>query len=219
MTTQNLKLQLEHRTVVGKKVRMLRRQNITPVHLYGMGIEPLNLQGDSAELQRVTRKAGGNVPITITVPGEETSYFAFVREVQHHPVTEGILHIDLYQVIVTKRMQASVPIQLTGEAPAVRVLNGVLFQGVHSFTVDCLPLDVPQVVELDISHLDDFEKALHISDIKLSDRVTIINEPREVIAKVNAPRVAAAAIADGTTGVPESPGEGSGGAGIATGGS
>jgi large subunit ribosomal protein L25 len=210
MTTQNLKIQLERRALIGKKVRFLRRQNITPVHMYGVGIEPLNLQGDSAELQKIVRQAGGNLPITITVSGEETPYFVFVREIQRHPVTEGILHIDLYQVITTKRMQATVPIRLTGEAPAVRVLSGVLFQAIHFFTVDCLPLDVPQVTELNISHLDDFEKTLCISDIKLSDRVTIINEPQQVIAKVNAPRVATSTT-DGTTGVPGSPEEGTSG--------
>ena len=190
MTTQDLTLELEPRTVVGKKVRQLRRQGITPTHLYGMGIDPLNLQAESAAVQRIVVQAGGNVPVSVTVKGHQKPYFAFIREVQRHPLTESILHVDFYQVTMTEVMQAEVPIYLAGEAPAVRMLNGVLFQALHSFRVECLPLDVPQYVELEIVQLDDFEKALHISDIRVGDKVTILNDPQEVVARVNAPRVA-----------------------------
>ena len=190
MTTQPLTLELEPRTVVGKKVRQLRRQGITPVHLYGMGIEPLSVQAESAAVQRLAVQAGGNIPISVTVKGHQKPYFAFIREVQRHPLTEAILHVDFYQVTMTEVMQTEVPIYLTGEAPGVRMLNGVLFQALHSFRVECLPLDVPQYVELDIAQLDDFEKALHISDISVGDKVTVLNDPDEVIARVNAPRVA-----------------------------
>ena len=190
MTTQNLTLGLEPRTVVGKKVRQLRRQGITPTHLYGMGIDPLNLQAESAAVQRIVVQAGGNVPVSVTVKGHQKPYFAFIREVQRHPLTESILHVDFYQVTMTEVMQAEVPIYLAGEASAVRMLNGVLFQALHSFRVECLPLDVPQYVELEIVQLDDFEKALHISDIRVGDKVTILNDPQEVVARVNAPRVA-----------------------------
>ena len=190
MTTQPLTLELEPRTVVGKQVRQLRRQGITPVHLYGMGIEPLSVQAESAAVQRLTVQAGGNIPISVTVKGHQKPYFAFIREVQRHPLTEAILHVDFYQVTMTEVMQAEVPIYLVGEAPAARMLSGVLFQVLHSFRVECLPLDVPQYVELDIAQLDDFEKALHVADISVGDKVTVLNDPDKVIARVNAPRVA-----------------------------
>ena len=209
MATQPLTLELEPRTVVGKQVRQLRRQGITPTHLYGMGIEPLNVQADSAAVQRIAVQAGGNIPISVTVKGHQKPYFAFIREVQRHPLTEAILHVDFYQVTMTEVMQAEVPIYLVGEAPAVRMLSGVLFQALHSFRVECLPLDVPQYVELDIAQLDDFEKALHVSDITVGDKVTVLNAPDEVIARVNAPRVAvgeeAIPVAEGEEALGEAP--------------
>lgn len=213
MTTQPLVLELEPRTVIGKKVRHLRRLGTTPVHLYGMGIDPLSVQGGSADIRQIVVQAGGNIPISVTVKGHKEPYFAFVREVQRHPVTEEVLHIDLYQVIMTEVMQAEVPIYLVGEAPASRRLGGVLFQGLHSFRVECLPLDVPQYVELDMSVLDDFDKALHISDISVGDKVVVINDPEEVIARVNAPRVAVEEAQgptseDGAPSPSEAPGEG-----------
>ncbi len=211
MTTQDLTLELEPRTVIGKQVRQLRRQGITPTHLYGMGMEPLNLQAESAAVQRIVVQAGGNIPVSVTVKGHQKPYFAFIREVQRHPLTESILHVDFYQVTMTEVMQAEVPVYLVGEAPAVRMLSGVLFQALHSFRVECLPLDVPQYVELDISELDDFEKALHISDISVGDKVTILNDPEEVIARVNAPRVAVeeeVPVAEGEEAPAEAPAEG-----------
>ena len=185
----SLTLQLEPRSVVGRKVGALRRQGITPAHLYGMGIEPLILQAESPALQRLVASAGGNIPVTVSITGEEGSHLAFIREVQRHPVTEVILHVDFFQVPMTEVTQAEIPVHLVGESPAVRLSNGILFHALHTILVECLPLDVPPSVELDISVLDDFEKALRRSDIDLGDKVTILTDPNEVIARVNPPRV------------------------------
>lgn len=184
-----LTLQLEPRSVVGKKVGALRRQGITPTHLYGMGIEPLILQGESPVLQRLVASAGGNIPVTVSIKGEEGSHLTFIREVQRHPVTEAILHVDFFQVPMTEVTQAEVPVILVGESPAVRLNSGILFHALHTILVECLPLDVPQSVELDISGLDDFEKALRGSDIDLGDKVTVLTDPDELIVRVNPPRV------------------------------
>ena len=189
MTTEALTLQLEPRSVVGKKVRSLRRQGITPAHLYGMGVEPLNLQGEATVVQRLVARAGRNIPVSVSITGEQRSHLAFIREVQRHPLTEAVLHVDFYQVPMTEVTQAEVPVYLVGEAPAIRVQSGVLFQALHAVLVECLPLDVPQFVEMDISGLDDFEKSLHASDISLGDKVTVLTDPDEVIARVNPPRV------------------------------
>ncbi len=201
-----LTLQLEPRSIVGKKVGALRRQGITPTHLYGMGIEPLILQGESPVVQRLVASAGGNIPVTVSIKGEEGSHLTFIREVQRHPLTEAILHVDFYQVPMTEVTQAEVPVHLVGESPAVRLNSGVLFHALHTILVECLPLDVPQAVELDISGLDDFEKALRGSDIDLGDRVTVLTDPNEVIARVNPPRVVveevAAVAAEGEEGAP-----------------
>ncbi len=189
MTTQPLTLQLETRSILGKKVRQLRRQGITPVHLYGKGIQSLHLQGESAAVRRIVTQAGGTAPVSLSIEGDRASHMAFIREVHRHPLTETILHVDFYQVPMTELMQAEVPVYLVGEAPAVRLHNGILLQPLHAVRVECLPLEMPQYVELDIAGLDDFEKALHVSDISLGDKVTVLNDPEDVIARVNPPRV------------------------------
>lgn len=195
MTTQALTLELETRSVVGKKVQTLRRQGITPVHLYGKGASSMSLQADASTILRIVAQAGRNRPVSVSISGQETPYLAFIREVQRHPVSEAILHVDFYQVPITEVAQANVPIRLIGEAPAIRMQNGVLNQVLPTLRVECLPLDVPEYFELDMSGLDDFEKALHVSDIPTSDKVTFLNSPNDVIARVNAPRVAVEEVA------------------------
>ncbi len=189
MTTQALTLQLEPRTVVGKRVRHLRRQGITPVHLYGRDAESLSLQGESAVVLRTVTQAGVNRPISVSVAGHPTPYLTFIREVQKNPLTDLLLHVDFYQVPMAEVTQAEVPVHLMGEAPAIRTLNGVLLQTLNSIRIEALPLDMPQYIEMDISGLDDFEKALRVSDVTVGDKVTVLNEPDEMIARVNAPRV------------------------------
>lgn len=190
MTTQALTLELETRSVIGKKVQTLRRKGITPVHLYGRGAPSMSLQAEASTILRIVAQAGRNRPVSVSVSGQETPCLAFIREVQRHPVSEAILHVDFYQVPLTEAAQAEVPIRLIGEAPAIRMHNGVLNQVLHTLRVECLPLDVPEYFELDMSGLDDFEKSLRVSDIPPSDKVAFLNNPNAVIARVNAPRVA-----------------------------
>ena len=188
MTTESLSLQAEPRSVTGKKVKGLRRLGLTPIHVYGRGIEPAALQADTLTLRKIVAQAGSNVPVTVNE--EHGSHFAFIREVQRHPLTEDILHVDFLQVPLTETIRSEVPVYLIGEAPAVRLMDGVLNQALQSLQVESLPLDVPQFVEVDVSSLEDFERGIHVSDVSLGDKVTVLNDPEELVARVNAPQAA-----------------------------
>jgi large subunit ribosomal protein L25 len=165
---------------------------ITPIHLYGKNTPSMSLQADAADIERLLVSTGGTQPVTVSVQSGEDFPLTFMRQIQRHPVTEEIIHVDFFQVPVAEVMRASVPINLTGESSAIRMLNGVLLQALNSIEVECLPLDIPQAIELDISELDDFEKTIYASAIRLSDSITIITDPGEMVARVNPPRVAVA---------------------------
>ena len=188
MTTESLALEAEPRSVKGKKVKGLRRLGLTPIHIYGRGIEPAALQADATALRKIVAQAGSNIPVTVKEEGG--SHFAFVREVQRHPLTEDILHVDFLQVPLTETIRSEVPVYLIGEAPAVRLMDGALNQALQSLQVESFPLDVPQFVEVDISSLEDFERSIHVSDLILGDKVTVLNDPEELVARVNAPSAA-----------------------------
>ena len=184
-----LALTLSPRDVTGKKVRALRRQGKVPVHFYGRGVDSLALQVELAALRRVLSQSGGNVPVTVSIDGQDGENICFVRDTQRHPVTEELLHVDFLRVDVTRIVRAEVPVILDGEPSAVRDLGGTLLQPFSTLEVEALPMDMPQAFHLDVTGLEDFEASMRIGDIAVADNVTILRDPGEMIARVAPPRV------------------------------
>ena len=182
-------LKLSPRSVTGKKVKRLRREGAVPVHVYGRGIESMALQTEANVLRRVLPQVGTNIPLSLELDGETGENICFVREVQRHPVTEDVLHVDFLRVDVSRAIQAEVPIALTGAAPAVRELGGTLLQPLLSLLVEALPMNVPASLEVDVSELDDFEKGVYVRDIALASTVTLITDSDDLIARVAPPRI------------------------------
>ena len=182
-------LKLSPRSVTGKKVKRLRRDGVVPVHVYGRGIESQALQAEAPVLRRVLPRVGTNIPLSLELDGDKGENICFVREVQRHPVTEDVLHVDFLRADVSRVIQAEVPITLTGTAPAVRELGGTLLQPLLNLLVEALPMNVPPSLEVDVSELDDFEKGLYVRDIELDTTVTLITDPGELIARVSQPRI------------------------------
>ena len=182
-------LKLSPRSVTGKKVKRLRKSGQVPVHLYGRGIESRALQAEAHVLRRVLPQVGTNIPLSLELDDAEGENICFVREIQRHPVTEEVLHVDFLRVDVSRVIQAEVPIALAGSSPAVRELGGTLLQPLLSLLVEALPMDVPASLEVDVSHLDDFEKGVFVRDIKLGPAVTLITDPDEMVARVSPPRL------------------------------
>ena len=184
-----LSLTVLPREITGKKVSTLRRDGITPVHLYGSGIESQSLQANTAVIGKVITQAGTNVPINVVIEGQDSENICFVREVQFHPVTERLVHVDFIKVDVTKTIRADVPINIEGLAPAVRNLGGTLLQPLQSVTVEALPMDIPISYTLQADILVDFETNLYVRDLEISDTVEIINDDDDLVAGVVAPRI------------------------------
>ena len=184
-----VKVKLSSRTVIGKKVKTLRRKGIVPVHVYGSGVEPMSLQTDAQVLRRLLPQVGTNIPLSVEIEGNKGENICFVREVQRHPVTEDVLHVDFLRVDVAQTIQAEVPIVFVGEAPAARQMGGTLLQSLQSVLVEGLPMNIPPLVEIDVSGLGDFEKSIYISDLEIAADVTLITDTEELIARVSPPRV------------------------------
>ena len=184
-----LSLTVLPREITGKKVSTLRRDGITPVHLYGSGIESQSLQANTAVIGKVITQAGTNVPINVVIEGQDSENICFVREVQFHPVTERLVHVDFIKVDVTKTIRADVPINIEGLAPAVRNLGGTLLQPLQSVTVEALPMDIPISYTLQADILVDFETNLYVRDLEISETVEIINDDDDLVAGVVAPRI------------------------------
>jgi large subunit ribosomal protein L25 len=186
---ETLSITLSPREVTGKKVSRLRQAGVVPVHFYGPDVDSASLQADMMTLRSVLISAGRNVPITVKVEGEKGEEICFVREIQVHPVTEVLLHVDFYRVDVSQTVRAEVPIILEGEPPAVRNLGGILLQPFDTLEVEALPLDMPESFRIDVTILEDFAASVRVGDIDVAEGVNILRDPVEMIARVVAPRI------------------------------
>ena len=189
-------IKLSNRSISGKKVANLRREGIMPVHLYGGDSGPLSLQGDSAEINKLLPRVGLNIPVSVVVEGGGAGEICFVREVQRHPLTQDILHVDFLRVDVKSKITASVPIEVIGDSPAVRLLGGTLIQNMQSINVEALPLNVPEKITVDITSIEDFETAIHISDISVEGDISITNPSDALVARVAPPRIELEPVSD-----------------------
>jgi len=216
----NNSLSAAPRTVLGKKVKALRRTGVTPANVYGHKVDSTAVQADTVELTHLLRAAGRNAIIDLTVEGESAARTVVVRNIDRNPVTSQILHIDFFQVSMTEKMKAEVRVVLTGTSPAVADLQGVLLQMIESVAVEALPGDIPSEFEVDVSVLTQLESSIHVRDLRVDEsKVTITTDPDVVLARVASPRLAtveeeeAAAAAEGA----EAPVEGAEGAAPAEG--
>lgn len=180
----DLKLQATHRNVLGKKTRFLRRQGITPAHLYGHNIESLTLQCDATELQHLIAQAGRTRLINLEIDGDKPKS-VFVREIQRDEITRQLLHVDFYQVKRTEKIAVDVPIVFVGEAPAMKEKGRMLAHGITRLSIECLPGNVPPQIEIDLSPLEELEQTIHVKDIVLGPDITVNADPEQLVVKVS----------------------------------
>lgn len=183
-----LSLKLEPREVTGKQVKRLRKEGLVPASICGKGIASENFQLDAKTFGLVYRRVGRSGLIEIELPRGTQS--AFVRQVQRHPVSGQFLHVDFRIVDLRTEITADVPVTSTGENALVERGDAVLTQVLQTLHVRALPSDLPQVVELDVSTLEDFHAALHVSDVKLGDKVQILTPAEEVVFSLTPSRMA-----------------------------
>ena len=180
-----LTLQASKREVLGKKTRFLRRQGITPTHLFGHNLKSLALQCDTAKLQRIIAQAGTTRLIALEIEGSKQPRSVFIREIQEDEVNGQLLHVDFYQVRKKEKIKADIPLVLVGEAPAMQIKGRMLTHALTSISVECLPDKLPPQIEIDLSRLEEVEQAIYVSDIALSPDITLITDPTQLIVKVS----------------------------------
>ena len=183
-------LKLELRDTLGKKVKRLRQEGIIPVHLYGPGISSRSLQCRDKELIRALTQAGRSTPVTVTVEGEGDEHLAFVREIQWDPIRGNLFHVDLLRAEATQRVSADVNLVLTGESPGAREAFGRVVQLLHSITVEALPLEMPQDVQVDLSTLTEPDGAIRSGDIPLPTGAVLVSDSSAMVARIEVARTA-----------------------------
>jgi large subunit ribosomal protein L25 len=178
-------IQAEKRSVIGKKVGVLRREGKLPGVVYGHKFDPVAILMDLKEATQVLNKATSSSIITINLEGKEVA--ALVREKQRNYIKNRFIHIDFQAISLTEKIRAIVNIELTGVAPAVKDFGGVVMEGLSSIEVEALPTDLPERFIVDISGLKEIGNSIMVKDIAVSSSVTVHTPLDEMVVLITTP--------------------------------
>jgi len=187
-TSSRPTLAAEPRDIVGKKVAALRSAGRLPGVVFGHGVESASVTVDAHDFELLRRKTGQNALVDLSVDGKK-ALPVLIQSVQVHPVTRRPLHVDLFLVRMTEELTVDVPLVPIGASSAVVDDGGTLLHGIESVKVKALPDHLPQSIEYSIESLVDFDVSIHVRDLDIPSDVTLLTDPDEVVAKVQAPRV------------------------------
>lgn len=179
-------LSVEKRSQAGKQLNELRSAGRVPAVVYGPKDEPISVSFTALELEQILAREGESSVITLS--GDDVEKDVLIQDIQMHPLRDSIEHVDFYVIDKTKKIETEVPLEFTGEAPAVKSLGGTLVKVMHEIEIRSLPTEIPQNIEVDISSLEDFDSSILVKDLKLPEGVEPVTDPEETVAIAEAPR-------------------------------
>lgn len=182
---EEIVLNVQPRTVVGKQVKALRREGNVPAVLYSRRGEPVVLQANNRELLRVLARAGGSRLVKLNIAGGKEAPMALVREVQREPIKGSVLHVDFFGVSMTEAIKVEIPIRYDGVSPAVTRNEGVLIHAMDSIEIECLPGDLIDAVAIDVSILDKVGDVIRVSDLRVPAAVKLLADSEATVARVS----------------------------------
>ena len=188
MATARPTLVAQHREITGKAVAHLRKAGRLPAVVYGHGVASSNVTVDAHEFDVLRKRIGPNALVDLSVDGSNAQP-VLIHDIQIHPVHRRPLHADLFLVRMTEELTVDVPLVSVGESHAIEQLGGTLLHPTETVRVKALPDHLPQSIEYAIDSLIDFDAAIHVRDLTIPSDVTLLTDPDEIIAKVQAPRI------------------------------
>ncbi|HEV8437406.1 MAG TPA: 50S ribosomal protein L25 [Methylomirabilota bacterium] len=186
-------LTIQKREGVGKgPARRLRRAGQVPAILYG-GAQPVNISVIPRDIYRLVHGHEGSTQLLrISFAGSSESRMAIIRDIQYDPVSEDLVHVDLQEVAMDRPIQVSVAVHHVGEAVGVKDTFGILEMILREVQVSCLPGNIPQVLDADVTTLR-IGDVLTVKDLKAPEGVRILNDPNQAVATVAPPAAEEAA--------------------------
>jgi large subunit ribosomal protein L25 len=180
-------LKATKRSVVGKQVKAMRREGQLPAVIYGRHNDPINIALDAHSASLTLGRLSSSSLVTIDVDGAE--YSALVREKQRDYIKNRLLHVDFLAVSQDEELTATVSLHFIGVSIAVKDYNAVLVHNLEELEVECLPADLPERIDVDISVLSRIGDGIRVRDVVVSDKVRILENPDTMVAVATAPKV------------------------------
>jgi large subunit ribosomal protein L25 len=162
--------------------RRVRQGGKIPGVVYGAGKQALAVSVDPRQVSRILHsQTGHNTVFDLTLDGERTK--AMIVDWQYEPIKGSLLHIDLKRIAMDQRLRVNVPIELTGEPAGVKQQGGILEQITREVEVECLPADIPNQIELNVSELV-FGMVLRVSNLPKNEKVKYLTDPEQPVAHI-----------------------------------
>jgi large subunit ribosomal protein L25 len=177
-----MQIKASARQPLGKRSRRLLREGKLPAIVYGHNTEATPITLDKLEFQKVFVKSGRTHLVDLAIDGRTEK--VLVREIQTHPRRLGPIHVDFYQVNLQEKIEVEVPVHLVGESAAVKRGDADILQPMHSVRVECLPSDIPEAFEIDITPLEEIDMELRVAELKVPQGVTVLDEPEQLVVKI-----------------------------------
>ena len=177
-----MQLKASPRTPLGKRSRRLMREGKVPAIVYGYNTDPTPVTLDRLEFQKVFVKSGRTHLVDLVMDGRTEK--VLIREIQTHPRRQGAIHVDFYQPNLQEKIEVEVPVHLTGESAAVKRGEADVLHAMHAIRVECLPSDIPESFEVDITPLEEIDMELRVSELSVPQGVTIVEDAEELVVKI-----------------------------------
>lgn len=177
-------LKANHRSVLGKQVKAIRREGRLPAVIYGHNVNPISIELDMHDASRTLTGLAPSTLVTVEVEGEP--HKALVREKQRNKISGMLLHVDFLEVSMKEKLRTQVYIEVTGTSPAVKEFDGILVTGANEVEVEALPQDLPERLVVDLASLKNIGDGLYIRDLDVPEGVKILSDPETMIVLVTA---------------------------------
>ncbi|MBS3783977.1 MAG: 50S ribosomal protein L25 [Anaerolineae bacterium] len=179
-----VELEARERSLLGSKVKRLRREGWVPGVMYGRDFKSVSLKFDKYALRDVLSQVGGSQLVNIKVDDADEPEFALLREVQRDVITGDLLHVDFYRVMMTETITTEIPLLSVGESPVAEQKEGILLHGIAELEVECLPGDLVDAIEIDMSDLTEVGQAILVEDLAIPSGINVLTDPDEMIARL-----------------------------------
>lgn len=175
-------LTADTRTILGKKVKKLRRDGLLPANVYGQNHKSVAIQISFKDFNTIFKKVGETGLVDLHLGKEVLP--VLIHDTQINPKTHDVIHADLLVVNLKEKITAKVPVEAVGEAPAVQEKKGLLLQLSSDIEVEALPADLPEKVEVPIENLNEVNDIITVADIKTPSSFSITADPTTPLFKI-----------------------------------
>lgn len=180
--TEKTFLEVEPRTVIGKKVKRLRQDGFIPATVYGPGFTSKSIQVKIKDFLRVYKIAHETGIVFLNLDKQELP--TLIKNLQRHPLNDIILHADFRKIDLKEKMETEVPVLIVGESEAIAKKGGVLLTQAENIMIEALPQNIPQAIEIDVSKMTEIGQEIKVSDLSKSELYEIKEDPDKVIVSI-----------------------------------